>query len=69
MDHTETKREGGRKEQFMIQNIHHLSNMVEAVLWHGYVWLPRVFIDDLIADERRRNSKVQRAILCSDSVK
>jgi len=29
---------GEGKEQLMIQSIpHHLSNMVEAVLWHGYV--------------------------------
>lgn len=55
---------------------HHLLNMMEAVLWHGHVWLPKglghccllmMWCADICS---RMNSVVYRAMytFCSDSV-
>ena len=45
-----------------------MSDMVDAVLCHGHVWLPMelslVFIDDVTADRRNKmNSEMYRALL------
>lgn len=39
MKETEQYGEGG-KQHAKHQIPHYLSNMVEAMLWHKYVWLP-----------------------------
>lgn len=45
---------------------HHLSNMVEAMLWHANG--PLVFIDDVTADRSSRtNCESYKVTLCSDS--
>lgn len=49
----------------MVQTYHHhQSNLVKAVLWHGYVWLPPEFIHDATTDgSSRLNSEALKVVL------
>lgn len=51
------------KKQLMIQRIlHYVSNMVEAVLWHGHLWLPTEQ-----ADWKLHYKKKKRSWSCSET--